>query len=420
MDNYLIVIIAILFSAFFSGMEIAFVTSNKLVYELEKKQNKSFSKILQIFYNNSAQYIATMLVGNNIALVIYGVFIALILDPYIQNYIPNEGIILLIETIISTFVILITAEFLPKTIFRILPNFFLNTFSLPLVFFYYLLYPIAKFSILLSNLFIKLIISNKDEEEQVSVFSRVDIDSLFLSNEEKIYNEQDKLEDIDIQLFQNALDFSDIKLRECMVPRTEIIAIDENESVEKLTQMFIESGFSKILVYSKSIDNIIGYVHAQDLFNNPKKIKNLIKEIIIVPESMSAEKLLSLLTNENKSIAVVVDEFGGTGGIVSLEDIIEEIFGEIEDEFDHENELEIKESETIYKFSARIEIDYLNNKYQFKLPESDEYETLAGLILYHYNDIPKLNDIIEINNLVFTIINANETRIESVKMEIID
>jgi len=419
MDNYLIVIIAIVFSAFFSGMEIAFVASNKLLYELEKKQNKTFSKILSIFYNNPAQYIATMLVGNNIALVIYGVFIALILDPYIQIYIQNEGVNLLIETLISTFIILITAEFLPKTIFRILPNFFMNIFSVPLFFFYYLLFPIAKFSILLSNLFIKLIVSDK-EEENVSVFNRVDIDSLFLSNEEKTHKEQDEVEDIDIQLFQNALDFSEIKLRECMVPRTEIIAIDENESIEKLTQMFIESGFSKLLVYSKSIDNIIGYVHAQDLFNSPKKIKNLLKDIIIVPESMSAEKLLSQLTSENKSIAVVVDEFGGTGGIVTLEDIIEEIFGEIEDEFDQENELEIKVNSSIYKFSARLEIDYLNNKYQFQLPESDEYETLAGLILYHYNDIPKFNDTIEINDLIFTIIEANETRIESVKMEIVE
>ena len=205
-----------------------------------------------------------------------------------------------------------------------------------------------------------------------------------------------------------------------MVPRTEIVAIEENESIEKLTQIFIESGFSKILVYGKSIDNIIGYVHAQDLFNNPKKLKNLLKDIIIVPESMSAETLLSQLTTENKSIAVVVDEFGGTGGIVTLEDIIEEIFGEIEDEFDQENELEIKESENLYVFSARIEIDYLNDKYKFQLPESDEYETLAGLILYHFNDIPKLNDLIEIDKYIFTIKEANQTRIESVRMEIRD
>ena len=419
MDSYLIVLIAILFSAFFSGMEIAFVTSNKLVFELEKKQKKSFSSILDFFYKNSAQYIATMLVGNNIALVIYGLFIAIILNPYLSYYIPNEGLLLFVETLISTFIILISAEFLPKTIFRILPNFFLNLFSLPVLLFYVLLFPIAKFSILVSNLFLKLIVSKTGEEEHLSVFSRVDIDSLFLSTEEKVNKTEKEEEDIDIQLFQNALDFSEIKLRECMVPRTEIIAIDENESIEKLSQTFIESGFSKILVYSKSIDNIIGYIHSLDLFNNPKKVKNILIDITIAPESMSAENLLSQLTSENKSIAVVVDEFGGTAGIVTVEDIIEEIFGEIEDEFDKEDELEVKINDNSYKFSARLEIDYLNKKYQLNLPESDEYETLAGLILFYYNDIPKLNEVIEIAPFVFTIIEANETKIEAVHLQLI-
>jgi len=415
MENYFIVLLAILFSAFFSGMEIAFVASNKLKFELEKKQNKSFSKILSVFYKNPSQYIATMLVGNNIALVSYGIFTAIILNPYLHVFIHNEWVLLLIETLISTFIILIFAEFLPKTIFRILPNFFLNIFSLPVIFFYIILFPIAKFSILVSNLFLKIVANKKEDIVDNSVFKRVDIDSLFLSEIEKTIQEDDN---IDVQLFQNALDFSEIKLRDCMVPRTEVIAIEQNESIEKLTQAFIESGFSKILVYKDSIDNIIGYVHTLDLFNNPKNIKNITLEITIAPESMSAEKLLSKLTSQNKSMAIVVDEFGGTAGIVTVEDILEEIFGEIEDEFDQESDLEIKIDESNFKFSARLEIDYLNKKYHLDIPASEEYETLAGFILSSHNSIPVLNELIEIDKFSFTIIDVNSTRIEAVHLSI--
>lgn len=417
MDNYIIVFLALLFSAFFSGMEIAFVSSNKLKFELEKKQNKTFSGILDIFYHNPSQYIATMLVGNNIALVIYGIFTALILDPYISLIIQNEWVVLFIETIISTSIILIFAEFLPKTIFRILPNFFLNIFSIPVVIFYYLLYLIAKMSIILSNIFLKFFASHKSGDPEISVFKKVDIGSLFLSEEEKHHLYRNE-EEINVQLFKNALDFSDIKVRDCMVPRTDIISIEQSESIEKLTQMFIESGFSKILVYKESIDNIIGYTHSLDIFNSPKLIKNITHSVTIAPESMPAEKLLSKLTSANKSLAVVVDEFGGTAGLVTVEDIIEEIFGEIEDEFDHESELEIKISEKEFKFSGRLEIDYLNRKYQLDIDESDEYETLAGYILSHYNNIPKLNEIIEIEKFSFAIIDVNNTRIEAVIMTI--
>ena len=417
MDAYLIVIFAIFFSAFFSGMEIAFVASNKLKFELEKKQKKTFSGIINIFYNNASQYIATMLVGNNIALVIYGIFTSIILNPYLGLYIPNEGLLLVLETLISTAIILVLAEFLPKTIFRILPNFFLNLFSLPIIFFYVILYPIARFSILVSNLFLKIVSSKENNNEEISVFRKVDIDSLFLSEEEKAHS-QNENDEINVELFQNALDFSDIKLRDCMVPRTELIAIEQNESIEKLTQMFTESGFSKILIYKESIDNIIGYTHTLEIFNNPKSIKNITLDIPIAPETMSAEKLLTKLTNDNKSLAVVVDEFGGTAGIVTIEDIIEEIFGEIEDEFDQEGDLEIKINDNEYQFSARLEIDYLNKKYQLGILENDEYETLAGFILYHHHNIPKLNESIIIDQFNFTISEVNNTRIEAIHLTI--
>ncbi len=417
MDNYIIVLFAILFSAFFSGMEIAFVTANKLKFELEKKQKKTFSKLLNIFFDNPSQYIATMLVGNNVALVIYGIFTALILDPILQDFIYNEWILLLTETLISTFIILVFAEFIPKTVFKILPNFFLNIFSLPTILFYTIFFPVSRFSILTSNLFLKIVARNKEDDENISVFKRVDIDSLFLSEDEK-KNQNDTNEDIDIQLFQNALDFSEIKLRDCMIPRTEIIAIEQNESIEKLTQTFIESGFSKILVYKESIDHIIGYTHTLDIFNNPQNIKNITIEITIAPESMSAEKLLSELTSQNKSMAIVVDEFGGTAGIVTIEDIIEEIFGEIEDEFDQETDLEIKIDDENYKFSARLEINYLNKKYQLELPESEEYETIAGFILSQHTDIPIQNEVIKIDKFNFTILEVNSTRIELIQLRI--
>ena len=417
MDNYIIVIIAILFSAFFSGMEIAFVSSNKLKFELEKKQKKSFSKILSIFYNKPSQYIATMLVGNNIALVIYGISTALILNPYLLMFINNEWILLFVETLISTVVILLFAEFLPKTIFRILPNFFLNIFSLPTLIFYTILFPISQFSILISNFLLKIVTKDNGSQENISVFKRVDIDSLFLSEDER-KRQEDESENIDVQLFQNALDFSNIKLRDCMIPRTEIVGIEQNDTIETLTQLFIESGFSKILVYKESIDHIVGYTHTLDIFNSPKTIKSISLDIDFVPESMSAEKLLKSLTSQNKSMAVVVDEFGGTAGIVTIEDIIEEIFGEIEDEFDRENDLEIKIDEHNYKFSARLEIDYLNKKYLLDIPESEEYETLAGFILSHHSNIPIANEKIEINNFNFTILEVNSTRIETILLSI--
>ncbi len=411
----MVVVLAIVFSAFFSGMEIAFVTANKLKFELDKKQKKTFSGILSVFFDNPPQYIATMLVGNNIALVIYGIFTARILDPYFHNIFHNQWVILLLETVISTLIILVSAEFLPKTIFRIFPNFFLSIFSIPLILFYILLYPIAKFSVVISNFFLK-VVSSKEEEIDTGVFRKVDIESLFLSEDEK--DEQNKDDEINLKLFRNALDFSELKLRDCMLPRAEILAIEQGEEVEKLAQLFIESGFSRILIYKDNIDNVIGYANSLDIFKNPKSLKNITHRIPIVPESMAAEKLLTQLTGERKSMAVVVDEFGGTAGLITVEDIIEEIFGEIEDEFDRDTELEVRIKDNEFRFSARLEIDYLNEKYQLGIPESEEYETLAGYILNQYNNIPKLNQVIRIDNFEITIIDGNQTRIEAVHLRV--
>ncbi len=419
MHTWLIVVLAILFSAFFSGMEIAFVASNKLKFELEKKQKKTFSGILNIFFKHPAQYIATMLVGNNIALVVYGIFMSIILHPYLELMTSNEWLLLLMETLISTFIILIFAEFLPKAVFRILPNFFLNLFSIPLVFFYFSLYLIAKFSILISSGFLKLITGKNMTDDTQEVYRKVDINSLFLSEEEKDYLD-DEAEEVNVQLFQNALDFSEIKIRDCMIPRTEIVALEQNEPVEKLTQMFTESGFSKILIYKENIDNIVGYVHVLDVFKGGKSLKNMTHKLPFVPESMNAETLLKNLTSHNKSIALVLDEFGGTAGIVTVEDIIEEIFGEINDEYDVETDVEQVISSNTYQFSARLDIDYLNKKYKLNIPETDDYETLAGFVLYNYNNIPKLNEVVEIGDYEIKIVKANTTKIETVILTVKD
>jgi CBS domain containing-hemolysin-like protein len=399
-------------------MEIAFISSNKLKLELDRNQKNRLSKVLTLFFNNPTQYIATMLVGNNISLVIFGLFSAKLLEPFITIYTNNSALILTTQTIFSTLIVLFFAEFIPKAIFRILPNSFLNIFAYPVLIFYYLLYLIAAFSIGVSNFFLKYFVKKDytNEENNTPVFNKVDIDSLFLSREEKIHIDEE--DEIDVQLFQNALDFSSVKLRDCIVPRTDIEAVstEDLDNIDKLTQLFVETGFSRILVYKETIDNIIGYIHSSDLFKKSKEIEHLIHEVKIATETMSAEKLLQELLAENKNIAIVVDEFGGTAGMVTVEDIIEEIFGEIEDEFDAESELEIQVDENTFLFSARLEIDYINKKYLLDLEESDEYETLAGFILNHYNNIPKLNDTLQIEDFEIKITDVNNTRIEAVQL----
>lgn len=412
----IILVLTVIFSAFFSGMEIAFVSSNKLRIELDKKQGRFSSKIVSIFTKNQSQYIATMLVGNNIALVFYGLFFAMLMQPFLHQITDSEATILLIQTVISTIIFLILAEFLPKTVFRINPNSSLNFFSIPLFFFYIIFYPIAKFSILLSNFFLRFFLKVKLEKDFHSsyVFGKIDLDNLISENQNDNFTEN-KIEQ-EIKIFQNALDFSNVKLRECIIPRTEIVAVEINSSIEELTKIFAETGFAKILVYEETIDNIIGYVHLLELFKKPESIKSILSDVLIAPESMSANKLLDLLIKEHKSIALVVDEFGGTAGIATIEDIMEEIFGEIEDEHDVA-ELEEKQiSDSEFLFSGRIEIDYINEKYNLDIPESDDYETLAGYILFHHETIPDNGDEIFIDIYKFIIEKVDKPRIETVRL----
>jgi len=417
MSSLVLIIIAVLLSAFFSGMEIAYISSNKLRIELDIKKGKFPHQILAIFIKTPSQYIATMLVGNNIALVVYGILMANLLDPAIN--ISSEILALLIQTFISTIIILFFAEFIPKAIFRIQPNLTLNILSVPVFIFYIILFPIAKFSIYLSIILIKIFVGKKiDLKKKDYVFNKIDLNNLV--NEGNELNSNGKNEPSDIKIFQNALDFSEVKLRECMVPRTEIIASEIQESNDALTKQFIESGHSRVLIYKESIDNIVGYINSKELFKKPKDIISNLIELLIVPETMPANKLLSLFINENKSVAIVVDEFGGTAGMVTIEDILEEIFGEIEDEHDIKELIEKKINDKEYIFSGRIEIDYINEKFNLTLPKEGDYETLAGFIIYHFESLPKVNEYISINNFQIKILKTTSTRIDLVKLFISD
>ncbi|MFV0290216.1 MAG: hemolysin family protein [Mangrovibacterium sp.] len=418
-SDYILIILMVFFSAFFSGMEIAFVSANKMRLELDKKSNSITANILSVFSNNPGQYIATMLVGNNIALVIYGIAFANVLEPYMMQLNMHPGLQLFLQTIISTLIILVTAEFLPKTIFRINPNGALNFFSFPLFLFFILFYPISKIIIGFSNLLLRVAFKGTNDETEKVVFSRVDLDHFV--NEQDGLNEvpSDKLEN-EIKLFRNALDFSKVKLRETMIPRTEIVALELGASVEELKQLFVETGYSRILFYEESIDNIVGYVHHAELFSHPESLRQCMKQILIVPESMPASRLLSRFIQQGQSVAVVVDEFGGTAGMVTIEDILEEIFGEIEDEHDTYDLIDNCLSEKEYIFSARMELDYIEEKYKLNLPQDEAYETLAGLILFYHESIPTVDAEIHIKNYKFKILEATESRIELVQLFVED
>ena len=420
MNLLLIILITILLSAFFSGMEIAFVSANKLRLELDKKSDPFSSKILKLVTADSSHYIATMLVGNNIALVIYGIAFASILGPFFQSYIHSESLILLLQTIISTLIILFFAEFMPKTLFRIFPNSLLNIFAAPLALFYFIFYPITRLTIGITNLLLKSFL--KTDVKNLSkniVFGRIDLDEFVSENDVKGLEKKLTIEK-EVRLFKNALDFSKVKLREIMVPRTEIEMLEINADVAELRQKFVETGYSRILFYSENADNIVGYVHSSIIFRNPESIKPYIQNVLIVPETMPANKLLSTFIQEHRSIAIVVDEFGGTSGMVTSEDILEEIFGEIEDEHDTSDIIEKKISDSEYIFSGRSEIDLLNEKYYFDLPETEEFETLAGLILFYHESIPKINTEIKINKFLLKILKATSTKIELVKLTLTD
>ncbi|MCD7930189.1 MAG: hemolysin family protein [Tannerellaceae bacterium] len=412
------IIISLAFSAFFSGMEIAFISSNKLRYELDKRAKSFTSRILDVFYRNPNQYISTMLVGNNIALVVYGLQMAILLEPYIARVVSNEGLIVFIQAVISTLLILFTAEFLPKTIFKINPNFSLHLFALPLIFFYIILYPISKFASLLSFGILRLVGVKNLNDTSGQVLGRVDLDHYLQQSIESAQENSDM--DTEVKILQNALDFSSVRLRDCIVPRTEIVACDTSVSESDLRARFIETGLSKILVYNESIDNIIGYIHSSELFKNPEDWTQHIKSISIVPENMAANKLMKTLLQDKKSLAVVVDEFGGTAGIVTLEDLVEEIFGEIEDEHDTRSHVARKISDKEYILSGRLEIDTLNEMFSLNLPELGDYVTVAGFILHHYQKFPKLNETLTIDKYNFKIMKVTSTKIELVRMEIVE
>jgi CBS domain containing-hemolysin-like protein len=418
MGLILVILLAILFSAFFSGMEIAFVASNKLRIELDKKQGVAGSEIIRIFTQNPGQYIATMLIGNNIAIVIYGLFFSRLLSPVFTPLLKSDLLVLIVNTIISTGIILAVAEFLPKTVFKIAPNTFLKNLSIPTLFFYGMFYPISKITVAASNLFIRIFFRNTPGEKPTEnvVFSKIDLDHLV--NMSTHGKEESEPYHHNIRIFQNALDFSNVKLRECMVPRTEIEAIECSVPITELKEKFIETQHSRILVYQDSIDNIIGYFELKDIYKNLADIKSGIRKLAIVPETMAANKLLKVFVEEKKNVALVVDEFGGTSGMVTIEDVLEEIFGDIEDEHDTNELIEKAISNKEYIFSGRLEIDYLNEKYNLGLPEEDDYETLAGMIMYFHGSIPGNNDVIRIKNIVFKVLKVTATRLELVNMKI--
>ena len=419
MNNWVIVILSLFFSAFFSGLEIAFVSSNKLRIELDKNKGLFSARLLSVFIKEPSKILGALLLGNNVALVIYGIAMAKILEPAIINAFypafPSKFTILILQTIISTLLILITGEFLPKAIFRLNPNRWLYFLAIPLKLFYWIFYPLIHLVVWLAEFILKYIFRLKFSNQNYT-FSPTDLDHYL--KEFGIDKKEESDVQQEIQMLQNAIDFRKVRLRECMVPRTEITAIEVNEPIENLRRCFIETGHSKVLIYEETMDNMIGFVHSSDLFKNPLSIKAITHTIPIIPETMLANNVLSMFISEHRSIALVVDEFGGTSGIVTMEDIIEEIFGEIEDEFDTEEMTEkvIKENE--YLFSARLEIDYLNEKYNIHLPESEEYETLGGFIINIHESIHAVNETIISEPFQFLVVQASDTRIELVQMTI--
>ncbi|ERI85960.1 hypothetical protein HMPREF1981_01158 [Bacteroides pyogenes F0041] len=418
MNIYLSLIITMAFSAFFSGMEIAFVSVDKLRFEMARKRTVS-SRILSTFLKNPNEFISTMLVGNNIALVIYGILMAQIIgDAFLTGVVENHFLMVLIQTVISTLIILVTGEFLPKTLFKINPNWVLNVFAVPLFFCYVILYPISKFSSGLSYFFLRLFGLKVNKEVSNKAFSKIDLDYFVQAGIDNAENEEEL--DTEVKIFQNALDFSSVRIRDCIVPRTEIVAVDVGASLEELKNRFIESGISKIIVYDGNIDNIVGYIHSSEMFRNPKEWPDNLTNVPIVPETMAANKLMKLFMQQKKTIAVVVDEFGGTAGIVSLEDLVEEIFGDIEDEHDNTSYIckEIGESE--YILSARLEIGKVNEMFGLDLPESDDYLTVGGLILDQYQSLPKLHDLIQVGRYQFKIIKVTATKIELVRLKVLE
>ena len=408
-------LVSMLFSAFFSGMEIAFVSSNRLRAEMDREKNRFSERIIKTFYQHPNNFVSTMLVGNNISLVIYGILFAKLFDSTLFEPL-SDGVRVTCDTLLSTLVVLFTGEFLPKSIFKNNPNTLLTVFAVPAWICYVVLYPISRFATLLSKGLLRLVGIRMKSAGEEKEFTKVDLDYLVQDSIDNADNE-DEIEE-EVKIFQNALDFSETKIRDCMVPRTEIDAVEDTSTIEQLKQMFIESGHSKILVFHEDIDHVIGYVHSSDMFHNPTDLAGIIREISFVPETMLASKLMAQLMQQKRSLAVVIDEFGGTSGLVSLEDIMEEITGEIEDEHDNTNHVAKKLNDHEYMLSARLEITKINEMFDLDLPESDEYMTLGGLILHEYQSFPKLNEVVKIDRYEFKIVKNTATKIELVRLNI--
>ncbi len=411
-------IIVIIFSALFSGMEIAFIASNKFLMEIDMSNKTVTSRILDKFYRNSNNFVSSLLVGNNIVLVIYGILMANLLNETILsalNGTPSAQ--LLLQTIISTIIIIITGEFLPKALFRINPNSTMKRFALPTFLLYVLLYPTARFTTWVSCQLLRLFNVSINKEMRDNTFSKMELTHLIQSSIENAKEEEEAI-DNDVKIFQNALDFSDIRVRDCFVPRTEIWAVELNTSLEELKTQFIESGHSKIVVYKENINNIVGYIHSSELFRTADEWQKKICRMPIVPETLSAQKLMRTLMQQKKSLAAVVDEFGGTSGIISLEDLLEEIIGEIEDEHDNPNHTAKKINDNEYLLSCRLEVERINELFDLELPESDEYQTLGGMILSYHQSFPQLNETITIEKYQFKILKQRSTRIELVRLTI--
>ncbi|MGB5507491.1 hemolysin family protein [Robiginitalea sp.] len=419
-----IIVFSLLLSAFFSGMEIAFVSANRIYLEIEKKQEGVLARVLTKLTASPSKFIATMLIGNNIALVVYGLYMGDLLMDWFYRVLPSENMLvhvlfsdftLLTQTFISTLVILLTAEFLPKVLFQIYSNTLLKALAIPAYVFYVIFWPISAFVISISDFILKTFLKTDGDEVQLA-FSKLELGDYITEQMETVEAHEEV--DSEIQIFQNALEFSAVKAREVMVPRTEITAVELHETPKNLTKLFTQTGYSKILIYKDTIDSIIGYAHSYELFKKPKTLKSILLPVEFVPETMLIQNILNVLTKKRKSMAVVLDEYGGTSGILTVEDIIEELFGEIEDEHDSTDLDEEQLSETTYKFSARLEVDYLNEQYRLDLPESDEYGTLGGMIVNETGEIPDKDSEIRMGKFLFRILEVSNTKIDLVILEI--
>ncbi len=408
MSDIPIIIISLIFSAFFSGMEIAYISSNKISIEIEKKKTGFISSIIKILTKKPSKFITTMLIGNNISLVIYGFTMGALLSREFDLNLINQ-------TLVSAFIILVTAEFLPKVFFQIYSLKFFKIFILPAYFFYIVFYFISDFVIWISDIFLKIFFKSKGDNKQM-LFSKDELGHYI--NEQMDAVEKDQEIDSEVQIFQNALDFSELKSRDVMIPRIELVAVEIHDYISNLKSLFISSGYSRILIYNSTIDDVLGYAHSSDLFNKPKTIKSILMPVEFIPEAMLIKDVLNLLTAKRRTIAIVLDEYGGTSGMMTIEDIVEELFGEIDDEFDNNELIERKVSDNEYEFSARIEVDYLNENYKLHLPVSEEYETLGGLIVNSTEEIPTIKQEIRVGDFLFKILDVSNTRINLVSLKI--